>query len=514
MPKKRALTTAQTAVLLLVLMAIAKVLGFVREMVLAGYFGAGSITDAFVMAQSIPNTFVAFVLSAASTAFMPIYSQKYEQEGEAQANLFASELLNFQLVFIAIVTVAGLLFTKPIVSFFAPGYSAETAELTCYYMRAALFVLFFTACLNVLGAVLEYKGTFVAQNLIGLLQNTCVIVFIIISAYTDYKLMIYGLVAGNALRLLFESLVAKKKGYKYTPSFRLSKPLKAAAVLALPVLVSGSFSEINWFIDRMLGSTLAEGSVSALNYGSMVVTTLASLTGGIGATLIYPKLNKAYARGDNAEVSKLSETGINLVSLICVPLTLGSMVYSTQIVQIIYERGAFAEAATSATSKAFFFYVIGLAFTCITTIISRVFFTLHDTLTPAIWGAAAVLINIGLNFALVKPMGLSGLALATSLSGFAGTVMQALAFRKKHPEVTLITSGKKLCLIFLFSAISVGGSYAGYVLFAKLGLGKIVTLLLAVVLAVAIYLGLMYVARFEELKIIKTLIKKDEQSEN
>ena len=176
-----------------------KVLGFVREMVLAAFYGAGEITDAYNMAQNIPNILLAGLVSAASVAYMPILSRKVEEEGQKEGDLYTSRLLNGLILVICTAIALGAIFAGPLVRIFAPGYEGTQADLTVWYLRFAFFSVLFTAFVYIFEAYLQYRGVFFPQIVLGYVQSVSVIVFVVLSSKTNYHLLIFGIVLYAAL---------------------------------------------------------------------------------------------------------------------------------------------------------------------------------------------------------------------------------------------------------------------------------------------------------------------------
>ncbi len=505
--KKLKLTTTQIALMMAILTLGSKLLGFIREMVLANYFGAGMVTDAYVMGQSIPNTLMAAIITAVGTSYMPILASRFESGGVNSANKFTSQLLNALFSITAAFFVLAIIFSKPLVSVFAPGYEAEKATLTIYYMRIAFISLFFHAGITIFEAYLQYRGTFNKQTVVGYLQNISIIVFIVISAFTDYHLLIFGLVIGFGLRFIFDYLLVRANGFRYEANFHMTSTIKELIELALPVFIGGYVSEINTFVDKMLASDLPEGSVSALNYGSTIINVILSFVVTIFVTIVYPRLNKAFATGDINSISRLSERGINLLSLIAIPCALGAMLYSKEIVQLIYMRGAFTVAAADMAGIALLFYAIRIPFYAVNQLVIKVFYSMHDMKTPVLCSIVSLAVNVGLNLILVGQIGLAGLAIATSVAEFVNMSLQYFTFRRKHKDIVLLSSKRKLVLIGLFSVISIAFSYGVFLLLAGVG-SLIIRFGLSAIAAVLAYLGLLVVAKFEELSLIKDLFKR------
>lgn len=497
-----------------ILTAGTKVLGFVRELVLAGFYGAGEVTDAYIMAQSIPNTLMAGFVSAVAISYMPILSQKTEKLGPAEGNLYTSRLLNALIILILCAIGLGAVFARPLVSIFAPGYGEAKAELTAYYLRIAFFIVLFTALVYIFEALLQYKGVFNPQIILGYFQSLAVIVFIVISAKTDYRLLIFGIVAGYAVRGIGCWIIAGRCGFKYTPDFHMGGAVKEAIVLALPIFLGSCVNQINAFVDRMLASGLATGSVSALNYGNEIINAIVMFTVTILVTIIYPRLNKAFAQGDHAQIGFLAERGINLLAILAIPCSMGAMAYAVPAIRIVYERGAFDGAATELTAAAFFYYAIGLTFLAVNQLITKVFYSLHDTKTAVYCSAAAVGCNIVLNIILVRYMAHAGLAFATSLAQALNALLLYYTFKRKYPDIKLLSSKGKIARIILLSGISVGISYLCFKAISdKIIVPQLVALCASMAIAVVLYLALLRAFKFEELSVIGDLIgRKKKQS--
>ena len=509
--EKRKLTTAQLAVSIATATLISKLLGFVRELVLAAFYGTSYVTDAYSMGTSIPNTILAGVIGAIATAYMPVFSKKMVDEGEEAANRFTSQIINYEAIASAIFCVIGWIFSDQIVRIFAPGYTGETAVLTSFFLKIGFILSLLNSVKCTLQSYLEYKGSFLLNIFLGYTQNIAIISFVIISAMVNMpKLIIFGLLVGHIIYLFGNLFLAKKKGFKYSPDAHLSDSAKEVFRLAVPVFLGTSLGQINAFIDKYLASGLPEGSVSALHYGDTLVGVITNFTFGIFITILYPRLAKAFAEGNNERISSISERTLNLIVVLAIPFMFGAIVYSNEAIQVVYERGAFSEEATAMTASAFRFYAAAIAFTGVKSFLDRVYQAVHDTKTPATISVVAIVLNIILNLSLVGPMGHAGLAFATSISQAVSTVIAYMVFRRKYKDITLFTSWKKPVLVIVFSAISVAASRLTYeFLLSHIWMPRMVLLGVSVLIAVVIYLIFLVIFKFEELSLIKDLLKKN-----
>jgi len=212
------------------------------------------------------------------------------------------------------------------------------------------------------------------------------------------------------------------------------------------------------------------------------------------------------------EFNSIINTGLNLVVLIALPCSLGAMVYSDPVIQLVYERGVFDSTATAMTSSAFFYYAAGLLFMSVNDLMIRVYYSIHDMKKPMVYSAISVIINIILNFVLVQYMAHSGLALATSIASLCSTVMLYLGLRYQYSYIRVFSSGKKLAKIAVAAIISVGISYIIYsqisLTLNSVTLTRFMQLLIPIAAAAISYLFLLTMLKVDEVKLLKKIIKR------
>lgn len=505
------LTAAQTALLMAVFTMGAKLVGFIREMVLANYYGAGVITDAYVMAQSIPNMLFASLFSAVAISYMPSFSKRYELEGEKEANLYTSRTLNILILISAASTLLGFLCPHLLVKFFAGSFSPEQAALTESYLRITMALLTFSSISTLLEAFLQYKGVFLPQILLGYSQSLSIIVCIILSVYTSHYYLVFGVLIGNILRCVGVCSLAKKNGMRYSFDWKLKETSQTIASMALPVFIGGSINQINAFVDKSLASGLKTGSVSALNYANLISNMILTVTATILVTLIYPKLTQANSLKDYERVNSIMERGMSVVFIIAAPCTLGAMLYSGPVIQAVYERGAFDDSASALTEPAFFWYSAGILFQGLALLLTKLYYSIGNTKTPVIYAGIAAATNILLNLILIGPMKQGGLACATSIAAGVNVAQLYLGLRKKYPQIQLFRSKKKVVLILGIAAVSVGLSRLFYGwLQSALSLSGILNLGVSVCAAGLVYLILLKLFRVDEVHLIRELFGKKE----
>ncbi len=508
---KIARTVVQTALLMSILTLISKCFGFLREMVMANYYGTTYITDAYVMSFTILSVLFGGLIYAISTAYIPVFSKTNEKLGTKEGDLYTSRIITILLVIAILIAIIGILFSNGLISVLASGFDAETAELASFYVKVLFSYIVFSSTASILDSYLQYKGTFLPQIISGYLVSIGSIAAIIISARTDHHHLAYGIVVGYALRFIVMTGIAKRNSFRYTFSLKFNKQIKDMVYLAIPAFIGSYMLYVNQFVDKTIASGLKVGSISALNYASLLNNMIIGITITVLTTIIYPKLTKANSLEQYDRFNSIIGTGLNLVVLIALPCSLGAMVYCRQIIQLVYERGVFDETATVMTSSAFFYYSAGLIFMSLNDLMTRIYYSIHDMKTPMIYSAIGVIINVVLNFILVRYMAHSGLALATSIASLCSTIMLSQGMKRKYPNIKVFNSRKTLIKITAAAILSVGFSYMINthitVMFENIFLTRFTQLLIPVVSAAVLYLLLLTAFKVDEVKLLRRIIK-------
>jgi len=281
--------------------------------------------------------------------------------------------------------------------------------------------------------------------------------------------------------------------------------------LMIPVFIGSSLIKFNLYINKALATGLGEGSVSALNYANLLNNMIVTVTINILTTIVYPKLVQSNSLQDYQRFNRILDMGFYIVVIIALPLSLGAMAYSHQIVQIVYERGAFDETATLLTGSAFLYYASGLVFVSLNALLTKAYYSMHNMITPMIFAGIGVAVNVALSLILISLMGINGLALATSISTFCNTTLLYFGMKKKYPMIRILKSKKKLIKLIAAAIIAVGSSSIIYKLtfgFVHSTLMGYVQLFIAVVFSAVLYYIVLFLFRIEEIKILKQLMRR------
>ena len=498
----------QTALLLMVITVLSKILGFARELVLSYFYGASGITDAYLISITIPSVIFGFIGAGIATSYIPMYSKIEKIEGSKKANQYTNNLINILLILCTILFVVGTVFTVPLVKVFATGFGGETLDLAVKFTRISLSGIYFTGLIHVFNGFLQIKDNYIIPALIGIPMNFFTILFIILSVKGNPVLLAVGTVVAAASQLLLVLPFGYKKGYKYKPVFNVKdKHIKQMLYMALPVIIGVSVNQINILVDRTLASGIAQGGITALNYAHKINSFVQGIFVISITTVLYPMISKMAAEGNMDGLKKSISEAISSVNLLVIPTTIGAMIFAEPIVMLLFGRGKFDEKALAMTSVALFFYAVGMIGFGLREVVARAFYSMQDTKTPALNAAMAVVLNIILNIVLSRFMGIGGLALATSISAVFGVTTLLIKLRRKIGSFGM----KNISVSF----VKILGASLVMGLIAKLAFNGInahvsqnLALIAAIGVGAMVYAVMIYFMKIEEVDVLIGAVKK------
>lgn len=434
MAQKREKNIAVKVIELILAAFIAKGLGFVREMVLANYYGTSYVSDVFVAVQNIPAIIFTVFGTAVTTGFIPLYTEIKVKKNKESADVFANNVFNIFFVLSILLTILGIIFSKQLVKLFAGGFQGETFILCNQYAKIIMPTCVAIILVYVYNAYLQIEGFFNQNSLMNVPYNLIQIVFIVLGSYVGnvYILAIGLLLSSFGQFIYLRILIGRRTNFKHQRILNFHDTnIRQMLILVGPVFISTGVNQLNSIVDRSMASGLVEGSVSALNYSSEVANMVTQVVILSLTTILYPKMTELFAREDKEEKNSFTLTYINVVSLLVLPLAALIFVFSKEIVQILFGRGAFNEETVLFVSRALKVYALGIVGASFRDVLNKVFYSMKDTKTPMINGTIAVAVNIGLNIVLVKRFEYLGLAFATSISATVCTALLLIQMCKK-----------------------------------------------------------------------------------
>ncbi|AQQ53549.1 murein biosynthesis integral membrane protein MurJ [Planococcus lenghuensis] len=498
----------KTVLIIMALTVLSKFVGFFRDITLAYFYGASGISDAYIVAITVPSVIFGFIATGISTGYIPMYNKIETERDEQYSKRYTNNLLNVLYVFCTFIVILSLIFAEFIVKIFASGFEGEILALTTDFTRITIAGIYFSITIRILSAYLNMKKLFAVPTLIGLPLSFVFIIFIFLSDRFDWVyLLAIGNVTALAVQLIILLIFAYKKGYRYRFVFDVKDIyIKRMLFLAIPVILGTAVSQINKLIDRTLASQIEIGAISSLNYANTLILFIQGVVVVSISTVMYPAMSKMASKGnmDGLKRSVLQAmTGVNMFVL---PATAGALIFARPIVELLFGRGAFTTEDVILTATAFFYYSIGMIGFGLREVLSRAFYSLQDTRTPMINATIAVALNIVLNFILAYYMGIAGLALATSISALIATALLSVALRKKLGAFGLKSAAVPFVKILLASIIM--GIITKVIFDALLVLGMAAALTLSVLIGAVVYFILLYVLKIEEAQLFLNQLKQ------
>ena len=442
---------------------ISRILGFIRDMLQASILGANIYTDIFIVAFKLPNLFRRiFAEGAFAQSFLPSFV-KSRQKSVFSMSIFL-KFLGFLIVFSIFVSLFSNFFTRIIASGFDENTINEAAPLVAinFYYLILIFIVTFIATL------LQYKNHFATTAFSTALLNISLIGALLYSqnesARTIVYHMSYAVIVGGFLQLFVHLIAAKRfhlfkifiggfrglkrKKEKITKDAKNFKSNFSASVLG------SSTAQISAFLDGWLASFLVSGSISYLYYANRIFQFPLAIFAIATSVAIFPKVARHLKNSDTKKAEVMLEKSFWFLAYLLITATIIGIIFSKEIVWLLYERGAFSSVDSANTSLILSMYLVGLIPFGLARIFSLWLFAKHQQKEAAKISAISLGINIVLSLSLIYPLGAAGLALASSLSGF---ILFYLTVKKFGIDKFLnIVKDKKLFILLFIIVLVIG----------------------------------------------------------
>ena len=428
---------ARSATVISLATLASRILGFIRDVVIARLFGVYLHAQAFVIAFRIPNLFRDFVGEGASNAaIVPVLSEYNLKHSKEEFWELANILLNLLLVILSVITILGIIFSPLIVRLIAPGFIPfpDKLEATIRLNRIIFPYILLIGLAAYAMAVLNSLKNFTVSAFAPCLLNISIIICALLLG-EGTKGLASGVLLGGLLQLVVQVPVLYKKGFNPKLIFNFNHPgLIQIRRLMLPRIASSGIYQLNNFVDSIFGSLVAivgDGGVAVLYFAYRLIQFPIGIFSNALSQAILPTLSTQALEDDRENLKATLSWGLRAVFFVMLPTSAIFMVLAHPLVITLFGGGRFDFNSGLLTGNALFFYSIGLSAYGGTKILQSCFFALKDTLTPTKVAFLALVMNIALNTILMFPLKIGGLALATSISGI-GTFLLLFFMLKKR----------------------------------------------------------------------------------
>jgi len=447
---------------------LSRIFGFIRDVVIAWFFGAGLASDAFFVAFRIPNLLRRlFAEGSLTIAFIPVFTEYLTRKGQAEAFALGRAAVRLLTVILTLATIVGIMGAPLIVWVVAPGFAdaPDKQALTILLTRMMFPYIFFIGLVALAMGILNALGHFAAPALAPVMLNIAIIasaLFVSPRLSEPVVGLAVGVVLGGILQLALQIPFLIRKGFRFWTKSGFWHPgLQRIGRLMLPAVFGAAVYQINILIGTLLASLLPEGSVSYLYYADRLVQFPLGIFAIATATAVLPSLSRQAADGDLDALGRTFAHAMRLVLFITVPAMVGLIVLREPIVALLFKRGAFDAQTTRLTAVALLYYGIGLwAFSAVRIVVST-FYALQDTRTPVQMAAISIGVNIVMGIILMGPLKHGGLALATSLASMVNLGLLIWALAKRLGPIDWGSIGASLVKTVLSSGMMGGAVWIG-----------------------------------------------------
>lgn len=406
---------------------MSRVAGLVREIAAAAIYGVGGSIGAFVVAFQVPNLLRSLVAdSAISAAFIPVFTELDEQGRRKEAARLAGAFVGLISLVLGVITLIAIITAPWVMPLFAPNLADGPFADELVRLSQIMFpIVVLLGLTGLVMGILQASGEFAATAFAPVLWNVVIIgalLGVTPFVHGDAKIYVYaiGILVGTAVQLLYLLPGLRGKG-PFPISIGLGNPhVKRVVVLMIPVTIGLGLINFTLVVNSYFADRVGEDAIRALDAAFRLYILPQGIFSVAVSVVLFPTISRLAARDDVPGMRRAVTDGTRQIFFLLLPATVFLGLLAVPVTQLVFEHGDFGEAATELTSGALRFFTLGLVFNGGSLLLIRSFFALKKTWIPTIVSLGTLALNVGLDAALYKPMGVDGIALATSIASFAG----------------------------------------------------------------------------------------------
>src|SRR6266536_653090 len=509
-----------------------RVLGLIREVVIAALFGATRNMDAFLTAFRAPNMLRdLFAEGALSTAFVTTFSRRIATEGDKSAWRLASKVATLTLVFMSVLTLLGIVFAPVLIKILAPGFPVEKAELTILLTRIMFpFILLVSLAALAMG-MLNAKHVFGMPAMASSFFNLGSIIGGVAFCYwldpqPNWRHPHFGerglvglsiaTLIGGFLQLVVQFPALRRVGFKLRPDFNWrDSGVRTILILMGPATIAASAVQINVAVNSGFASALGDGPMTWLNIAFRLMQLPLGIFGVAVGTVTLPLVSRTAALGDIPAFRSALAHAMRLVVLLTIPAAIGLIILARPIISVIYEHGRFDAHATEQTAAALQFYAIGLAAYSAVKVLAPAFYALDKKYLPMLVSIFSIIINFALNwfFMFKMKLGHRGLALSTSLVAVTNFLLLYIMMRRYAGWLETGAMLKLLSKLLVAGAVLAAICWLALQFLFAPGVRlpewqKILEVTITIALAAAAFFGAAFLLRVNEVREVFDLVSR------
>jgi putative peptidoglycan lipid II flippase len=449
---------------------VSRVLGFVRDQLIAFTLGTGPIAEAFFVAQRFPNLFRAlFAEGAFNNAFVPLFAKRVEGEGYDKARAFAVDVFSVLLAWLLMFSAAAMVAMPLVIHVIAPGFTGDDQkfQLAVDLTRICFPYLLFMSLTALQSGVLNSLNRFTAAAAAPILLNLVMIASNVLawalgtgnSATTGY-IFAWGIFAAGVAQYALLAIACRRAGMPVLPRWpRITPDVQRVITLSVPGIVSGGVMQINLVVATMIATTL-DGAVAYLYYADRLYQLPLGVIGVAIGVVLLPDLSRKLRAGDERGALNSQNRALELSMFLTLPSSIALMAISAPIIHTVFEHGAFTRADTLAVAPAVLAFASGLPAFSLSKVFQPGFYAREDTSTPMRFAIISVVVNVVASLVLSRWLGHVGIALATSLAAWVNAGLLGFTLSRRG-LFTLDERSRARLPRILVSSLFMGGLLLG-----------------------------------------------------
>jgi len=416
---------------------ISRLLGYLRDILIAIFLGSGPLADAFFVAFRIPNTFRRlFSEGTFNAAFIPSYAAELSQEKD-RSDKFASSVFNLLILGLFFLVIIIEIFMPAFVFLIAPGFEGDNQkmEIAINLTRITFPFLFFISLASFFSAILNSHNRFAIASAAPIILNIMLISVLFYGRFLNDQLVYYlsyAVTISGVFQLFFLYLFVKKfYKPKITLKVKIDNKVKVFFKKLLPSIFSSGVTQINILVGTIIASFQAS-AVSYLYYADRIYQINLAIAGVAIGTVILPQLSKYIQKNQKEEIILIQNKALELSLFLSIPASIALLIASEQIVSALFGYGSFDEDSVKNSAKALFYFSLGLPAFSLIKVFSSFFFAQHNTKIPFYISLVSVLLNIVISIFYFKSIGFIIIPIATTISSWFNSIVLFIFLKRKN----------------------------------------------------------------------------------
>ncbi len=508
-----------SAALIITLAGISsRVLGLVRDRLLASTFGAGDVLDVYYAAFRIPDlVYNLLIMGALSAAFIPVFTGLVSREKNDEAWKMANGVMNLAIFFIIVVSLILALFAPLLMKIITPGFSDEKIKLVVLFTRIMFLSPLLLGISGIFGGILTSFRRFLIYSLAPLFYNLGIIIGIVFLVKIMGTVgLAWGVVLGATLHMLFQWPAVRQLGFKFLVEFRESfknKDVRKVIRLMLPRTLGIAVSQVNLTIITIFASLLSAGSLTIFNLAQNLQSVPIGIFGASFSIAVFPFLAACFAKEEKKDFVAFFSKTFRQILFFVIPISIFILLLRAQIVRVVLGSGKFDWEDTILTFQALGIFALSLFAQSLIPLLARAFYAMHDTKTPFYIALASEAVNISLVLFLINKFQLLGLVIAFSVTATIQMFLLLFVLRSRFESLDdkeILKSVFKIAIASVFAGMAIQGSkylVAKYLetntffgIFSQLAIGGLI--------GFSVFLLISYILKLQEFSDFKNSITK------